>query len=133
IGRARAACARNESERIVVAIPKQPVPLVDAILELRALRHIERSPEKQTFTVQDNAALVARLKGDGPRPGAEAALASLRDQLMNEKQTAWCGKHATPLPTNNTKPADAANRVMDLLYGEKRNQFVHDDFNKLRA
>lgn len=133
IAKARGLCGKNRSDRIVVAIPKQPVPLLDAILDLRGLLQIEKSEEKKNFTIQDNAALASRLNGDQSRPGARVALRKLRDKLLDSKEVTWHGRHAAPIPTNATKPYDVANRVMELLYGQKRNQFPHDDFNKLHG
>jgi hypothetical protein len=130
IAKAKAFCARNESERVVVAIPKQPVPLLDAILELRALEAIEKSDERKNFTIQDNAALDARLNGDSSRPGARRELTRLRNKLMDPKEITWHGKYAQAIQTNDTKPHDVANRVMEQLYAEGRNRVPHDDLNK---
>ncbi len=133
ISRARSYCARNQSERIIVAIPKAPVPMLDAIMEMRALEAIESGPEAQNFGTQDNAALHTRLYGDSNRPGAKDTLRSLRDKLMNSREITWLGKYAAPLPVDEQNPFDASDRVMEALYGEYRNKFPHDDFNKLRV
>lgn len=132
IVKAKDLCAKNQSERIVVAIPRQPVPLEDAILELRALLHIEKSEERKNFTMQDNAALDARLNGDSSRKGAYRALEELRDRLMSNREVTWHGKYAQSLPVEPNSPYDAADRVMEALYSEGHNLFAHDDFNKLR-
>jgi hypothetical protein len=60
-------------------------------------------------------------------------LKRLRDQLLSHKNVVWFHEYGQPLPVDQNKPYDAANRVMDLLYGECRNRFAHDDFNQLRA
>lgn len=133
IQRARDFCARNESNRIAVAIPKQPIPLFDPVLELRALMSIEKSEGAKNYTMQDRAALNARLHGEGTKKGAYDALRTLRDKLFNPKEITWYGRYAQPLPTQDNKAHDAANSVMELLYADERNKFVHDDFNKLRV
>ncbi|MDP9315048.1 MAG: hypothetical protein M3R24_29965 [Chloroflexota bacterium] len=124
--------AHNTSNRIIVAVPKLPVPMLDAVMELRALLHIEASPEAQNFTVQDHAVLNARLSGDSNRPGARGSLKTLRNKLMSPKDIVWYRSYASPLPVDENKPSDAANRVMEQLYSDYRNLFTHDDFNKLR-
>lgn len=133
IQKVRDYCARNQSERIVVAIPKNPVPLLDAVMELRALMHIDASPDAQNFTMQDRAALNARLSGDSSRAGARDGLKNLRLRLMNPKEVIWLGKYAGSLSVDENKPYDAANRVMETLYSDFRNKFPHDDFNLLHV
>ena len=125
---ARSFCSKNTSQRIVVAIPKRPVPLLDAILDLRALRAIEESEEARVFGHQDSATLNARLNGD---KGAKKKLLGLRNKLLDSKEIIWHGKYSRVLPVDDNKPYDAANRVMELVYAQYRNMFIHEDFNKL--
>ncbi len=131
IQKARDYCARNTSDRIVVAIPKQPVPLLESILELRALQFIEASKTADAFTIQDQSALNARLNGDSNRSGAKNALRIRRDKLLSGKEITWYGSFSQIIPVEENKPYDVANRVMETVYASYRNQFSHDDFNKL--
>jgi hypothetical protein len=133
IQKARSFCRQNNYNHIIVAIPKQPVPLLDAIFELRALQAIEVSQDAKEFTYQDQAALNARLHGDITRPGAITTLQKLRDKLLNSKEVTWYGKFAQVMPVEENKSYDAANRVMELVYTDYSNKFAHDDFNKLRT
>lgn len=131
IQRAKDLCARIKSERIVVAVPRNPLPLLDAVMEVRALKFIETSDQAKNFTNQDKSALNSRLYGDTMRKGAAQTLQELRDRLLNSREVQWLGRLAGPLPVDENKPADAANRVMERLYSDKRNRFPHDDFNRL--
>lgn len=124
-------CARNQSDRIVVAVPRNPVPLLDAVMELRALQQIETNPEYKNYTHQDKTVLNSRLNGDSTRPGAFDTLRVLRAKLMNPKEVVWYARYAAVLPVDESKPYDAANRVMEQLYSGFANQFSHDDYNKL--
>ena len=133
IQKARDFCARNESNRTVVAIPKQAIPLLDAVLELRALLAIESSDAAKNFNIQDRAALNARLNGEGTKKGARDALRALRDKLLNPKEITWYGRYAQVVQTQDNKAHDVANCVMELLYADERNKFIHDDFNKTRV
>lgn len=133
IQRAKNLCARNKSERIVVAVPKNPVPLLDAVMDVRALKDIEGRKEAENFSTQDKSTLNGRLYGDSKQKGALAILKELRDKLLSHRETAWYGKNANGLPVDANQPFDAANIVMDKLFGEKRNKFSHDDFNKVMA
>ena len=130
ISSAKSFCSNNASERIVVAIPKQPVPLWDAIMEYRALQAIQNGAEYKNFSTQDKSAFNSYLNGDSNRPGAKQALTKLRDKLMNVKEILWNGKYAQTIATDDTKPHDVADYVMGNLYID-RNTFSHDDFNKL--
>ncbi len=132
IERARTFCARNVSDRIVVAIPKAPLLFRDLVIMLRALQSIQGSEDAKNFSTQDNAALETRLHGDRARPGAEGALRAQRDRLTNPREVIWLGKYAQAVHTEATKPYDAANRVMEVSYGTYHNMFAHEDFNKLR-
>ena len=131
IQHAKNLCARNKSERIVVAVPKNPVPLLDAVMEVKALKDIETSEETRNFSTQDKSTLNGRLLGDSKHKGALEALKELRDKLLAYREVAWYGKSANGLPVDANQPFDAANIVMDKLFGEKRNKFSHDDFNKV--
>lgn len=132
ISKAKDFCSRNNSQRIVVGIPKQPVPLTDAVMEYRALQSIEQSEDFSNFSTQDKAAYNTRLNGDQNRAGAKQTLMKLRDKLLNVKEIAWQGKYAQTLATDDTKPYDAADRVIEQIYTE-RNRFSHEDFNKLHT
>jgi hypothetical protein len=130
IAKAKDFCAHNESDRIVVAIPKQPVPLLNAIMEYKALIAIEQSDEYKNFSTQDKSSLSARLIGDSNRPGAKLVLTKLRDKFMNAKEVSWYGKFAQTIKVDEMNPYDVANLVAGKLYTD-RNTFIHDDFNKL--
>jgi hypothetical protein len=132
ISKAKDACSRNTSERIVLAIPKQPVPLLESVMGYKALLAIEKSEEAQNFSTQDKSALNFRLTGDSTRPGAKQALLKLRDKLLNVKEITWHGKYAQTLATDDNNPYDIANQVIERLY-TNRNTFGHDDFNKLHG
>ena len=100
IQKARDFCARNESNRTVVAIPKQAIPLLDAVLELRALLAIESSDAAKNFNIQDRAALNARLNGEGTKKGAARRVARLARQTPqpqgNHLVWALCAGGADP-------------------------------------
>jgi len=131
IQKAKNFCTGNTSDRIVIAIPKQPLSLRDAVLELRALQAIDGSADAKNFTFQDKAALNARLNGDGNQPGARKALLTRRDKFLSGREVNWYGKYTQAIPTDEIKAHDIANRVMEVVYASCRNKLAHDDFNKL--
>jgi hypothetical protein len=115
--------AKMTSPRLVVAIPVAPIPLKDAILNLKAIEHIRSLPQAGQFSTQDNALLVNR------EVSFRARLRELRDQLLDDGKLTWLGRYGKPLPADAHKPGDAATRVMQRLY-TRRNAFSHDDFNR---
>lgn len=119
---ARNLAAKNKSRRIVVAIPTAPIAFKEAILNLRAIKEIERSPQAENFSTQDNALVVQR------RKDFVKALEALRDQLLDPRKLTWLGAFGNTLPVEQQKPDDAATRVMQPLY-TRRSTVRHDDFN----
>ena len=128
IQKAKSFCSKNVSPHIVVAVPKRPVPLLDTVLELRALQTIDESEDAKKFNHQDSAALNARLNGE---QGAKKRLLALRNKLLDSREVAWLGKYSQMISIDDNKPYDFANRVMEIVYAQYRNTFIHDDFNKV--
>lgn len=133
IQRAREYCTKNTSERIVVAIPKQSIPLLDTILEVRALQAIKASKTAESFSSQDHTILNVRLKGDGRRQGALSILRASRNKLMSNKEVTWHGEDGQLLRVEETKSHDVADCVMERVYASCHNLFIHDDFNRLHT
>lgn len=131
IQKARDFCAHNTSQRIVVAIPKQPIAFRDTVLELRALRSIDGSTAARDFSYQDKAALHAKLYGEGTQLGAEKALRERRNKLLSNREVIWYGRYAQFVPTEENKFHDVANKVMEAVYASDHNTVTHEDLNKL--
>lgn len=122
ISKARDWAAKNESKRIVVALPTSPIAFQDALLNLKAIIEIEKSPEAAHFTTQDKALVAQR------RKMSFEAVEGLRNQLLDSHNLTWLGAHGKVLQVNANKPDDAATSVMQQLY-TRRATFSHDDFN----
>jgi len=123
IAKARDLAARNTSRRVAVALPAAPIAFKDAILNLKAIEHVQRSPEAEHFSTQDNALVANREKAFREK------LEELRDQLLDPARIVWLGAHGKALPVSSQKAEDAATKVMQQLYTQ-RNTFSHDDFNR---
>jgi hypothetical protein len=123
ITKARDLAAKNTSRRVAVALPSAPIAFKDAILNLKAIEHVQRSPEAEHFSTQDNALVANREKAFRDKLG------ELRDQLLDPEKVVWLGAHGKALPVSSQKAEDAATKVMQQLY-TKRNTFSHDDFNR---
>ena len=123
ISKARDLAARNTSRRVAVAIPTTPIPFKEAVLNLKAIEHINTSAEAESFSTQDRALVLDRQKAFRKR------LEELRDQLLDPRKLSWLGVHGKALPVDPHKAGDAATKVMQRLYS-RRNVFSHDDFNR---
>lgn len=119
---ARDLAAKNTSPRIVVAIPHSPIAIKDALLNVKAIEEIQKSPEAAQFSTQDIGLVGTR------ETAFRKELEKLRDQLLDTRKVQWLGAFGKVLPVDPAKPDDAATRVMQQLY-TRRLTFSHDDFN----
>ena len=123
ITKARDLAAKNTSRRVAVAIPTTSIAFKNAILNLKAIEHVKKSPEAASFSTQDNALVLDREKT------FKGKLGELRDQLLDPRKLTWLGAYGKALPVDLPKADDAATKVMQQLY-TRRNAFSHDDFNR---
>ncbi len=123
ITKARDLAAKNRSHRVAVAIPTAPIAFRDAILNLKAIEAVKKSPEAESFTTQDNALVFEREKTFREK------LEELRDELLDPRKLTWLGAYGKALTVSPHKADDAATKIMQQLY-TRRNTFSHDDFNR---
>jgi hypothetical protein len=130
---ARDLCTHNHSDRIVVALPKQPMNFRDLLLEIQAIQSVKDSKEAETFSLQDRAALEERLHGDGKRQGVLGLLRIRRNKLLVGKEIAWYGRYGQALSLHENTTSDPADWVMERLYAGGHNAFQHEDINKVHG
>ncbi|TEU18421.1 MAG: ATP-binding protein [Anaerolineales bacterium] len=123
IAKAKDLVTRNPSQRIVVAIPQEPISIRQAILNYKAVQHIKGSPQARDFTPQDNANLHDR------ETMYTNELLRLRNQMLDNRQVDWHGQHGVALAIEPTKQDQPASQAMESIY-LKHSRFRHDDFNK---
>ena len=124
IDAARIAAARNDQQRVVVAVPRTPISVYDAIFTLKALESDEFRKQAQTFSPFEAA------EEHAVREDALKVLRNAKDGYFNNAKINWFGLRGSEIPVQESKKYDVANKVVSDLYKEKRNTFAHIDFNK---
>lgn len=120
----RRAAALNDQKRVVVAIPQYPIKVADAAFTLKALESEYFRLQAEDFGPQENAEVLTK------RNAALQVLKDAKADYFNNAKISWFGKNGSQIPVSETKRHDAANKMMQELYGTKRNTFGHNEFNK---
>lgn len=123
INTAQSIARNNNSEEVVVCIPKKPFNILNDILTLKAHDHIKSSPDAENFGTIENSALNELKK---------AALTNLRDtkaKWFDNKLVDWYSVNGTREKVSDSKKHDIANKVIEKKFIKVRNKFVHADFN----
>jgi len=116
---------KNLSERIVAAIPKEPIPVTEIIFNLMAIEYIKVSENIEDFSTQDKA-----LVNERERLYKEK-LIKVRDKYLSAEYIEWYGKFGKIIQVNQKKDYDIANKVIEQLYYQHSNKLQHDEFNKI--
>ncbi len=121
---AKSAVARNSQARVVVAIPKTPISVYDAISTLKALESEWFRQQAQNFSPYEEA------EERTFREDANKLLNSVKENYFNNAKVNWFGLRGSEIPVQESKRYDVSNKVMLAFYKDKRNTFGHIDFNK---
>jgi len=127
IDRSRTLLVKNPSERIVVAIPKESVSLIDIIFNILAVENIKKTEIYDDFSTQDKSALSERERI------YEEQLYKARDKYLSSEHIEWYGKSGKTLQIDSKKDYDIANKVIEPLYYRYSNKLQHDEFNKIHG
>jgi len=108
----------------MVAIPRNPINVYDAIFTLKALESDWFKKQSQSFSPYEKA------EEKKIRDEATKALADAKTDYFSNAKVYWFGVNGVEVPVQESKRHDAANRMIQELYGSKRNTFGHNEFNK---
>ena len=125
IDRARALLVKNPSERIVVAIPKEPASMADIIFNILAVEYIKKTEIFDDFSTQDKSVLNERDKQYLEQLKKE------RNKYLSPEHIEWYGKAGKTFQLDTKKDYDIANKVIEPLYYRYSNKLQHDEFNKI--
>ena len=125
IDKARVLVSKNPSKRIVVAIPKEPIPVTEIIFNLMAIEHIKYSEKFNDFSTQDKAALSEKERL------YKEKLVKARDRYLSAEHIEWYGKAGKTIQVDQKRDYDIANKVIEPLYYQYSNKLQHDEFNKI--
>ncbi len=124
IDTAKVAAAHNNQPRVVIAIPLNPVNVFDVVFTLNAVQSAWFTNKSQDFSPIDNAE-VQRIRRD-----AKSELEKARDAYFSNAKVFWLGKSGVQIPVSEANRYEVANRMMQEVFGSKRNTFGHNEFNK---
>lgn len=124
IDAAKKTVAQNNQQRVMVAIPRNPISIYDAIFTLKALESDWFKKQSQSFSPYEKA------EEKKIRDEAAKALADAKTDYFTNAKVYWFGVNGVEVPVQESKRHDAANRMILNLYGSKRNTFGHNEFNK---
>lgn len=124
IDTAKKAVAHNDQKRVTVAIPRNPIGVFDAIFTLKAIDSDWFVTQAQDFGPYENAQKMTI------RNEAIRVLTDAKASYFNNSKVHWFGMNGVEVPVEESKRQDAANKMIQELYGTKRNTFGHNEFNK---
>jgi len=127
IAKAREAAQANPDDRILIAMPREPLPVTEAIMNLRAAQAIAASSDFDNYSTAVKAT-VNELIGDA-HSGYQGKFFEIRNAYLDGQKLSWNGKAGRQLAANPKSAHEALDTVMDELY-EKHNRVQHDEFNK---
>ncbi|MFQ5854904.1 MAG: hypothetical protein ACE5LU_04580 [Anaerolineae bacterium] len=133
IARARRAAEANQSDRVIVGVPRQPIPVREAAMNLRAARHIQKTEDLDVMTLQDRSRLQEEIIGDERREtGFAGDFVKARRRYLEAKELSWYGKGGTVLVAKPQSEYEPADESMGRLF-EKRNKWPHPYLNQIHV
>lgn len=122
---AKRAVTHNNQSRVSIAIPKNPIEIYDAIITLMAFDSDWYKKQSQSFSPYEKA------EEKRIRDEATKTLNKAKTDYFTNSKVYWFGKNGIEIQVQDNKRHDAANRMIQDLFGNKRNTFPHDVFNKI--
>jgi len=124
IDMAKKAVLQNDQQRVVVAIPRSPIDVFDAVFTLKALESDWFRKQAENFGPHEKA------EENRIRSAAKKVLDEAKQAYFNNTKVYWFAKSGIEIPVRQDRPHDVANWLMRELYETKRNAFPHKDFNR---
>jgi hypothetical protein len=124
VDEAKKLVSKNDQPRVVVAVPRNPIKVYDAIFTLKALESELFKKQSQTFSPFERA------EEKNIRETAIETLNKAKDSYYANTKVHWFGQNAVEIPVQENKRHDVANRMMLEIFGTRRNTFGHNEFNK---
>jgi hypothetical protein len=127
IDQAKRAAALNDQARVVVAVPRYPVALRDALSTLAALDSSWFQEQAAEFGPYERA------EEKKIRDEAQKSLEAAKRRYFTNSNVYWFGTHGRDIPIDEEEPHHVATLLMGVLYENVRNSFAHTDFNKIHV
>ncbi|MBC8233695.1 hypothetical protein H8E77_29460, partial [bacterium] len=118
---------QNTTDGVIAAIPQQPIPVLEAIMNLRAAESIRLSPDFENFATQDKARLMEDLIGNESK-GYKKDFGDRRRRYLEGRVVTWYGKGGKVLTAKAKTEHEAADKVFDEIFTQ-RNRVKHNELN----
>lgn len=131
VQRARRLAEGNHSAYVIVGVPRQPIPIREAVMNLQAALHIQETEDLDSMSLQDRSRLQQDLVGDEQK-GYKGEFLRIRRQYLSSKLLTWYasgGRAMVAQPSSEYEPAD---ELMREHYKE-RTPFPHPYLNALHV
>jgi len=126
---AQQAAKSNDCLNVIVGVPKAPIPVKMAVIELMAVQRFMESEAYGKLEFQEKALVEEMLGNDTQRTGRIGDFLRARDRYLEAKGLHWYredGKTLVADPINENEPADA---LMNRRF-TKRNTVSHEYLSK---
>jgi hypothetical protein len=131
IRRARRLAEANASPDVLVGIPQQPLPIRDAVMNLRAVLHIQQAEDIDSMSLQDRTRLQQDLIGN-ERRGYRGEFIKTRAQYLEGKAFTWYTAQGQVFIAGPKTEYDPADDLMRERYPQ-RNTFSHAYLNQIHV
>ena len=131
IQRARRLAEGNQSHYVIVGIPRQPIPIREALMNLRAVFHIQKTEDLDAMSLQDRSRLQQDLIGDEQK-GYKAAFLKARRQYLTGRALTWYTGGRRVLVSQPTSEYEPADELMRDLF-DRRNPFPSAYLNRVHV
>jgi hypothetical protein len=133
IARARRAADANQSDYVLVGVPRSPLPIREVVMNLRAARHILETEDLETMTLQDRSRLQEDIIGDERRgTGFAGDFVKARHRYLSAQELSWFGKDGALLVAQPQSEYEPADELMGRLF-PKRNTCPHPYLNEIHV
>jgi len=119
----------NDCPAIIVGVPKSPMPIKDAVVDLMAIQAFMNTEAYDKLEFQEKALVEEMLGKENQKTGRFGGFLSARERYLEAKGLHWYredGKTLMSDPVNEYEPADA---LMNRLFTH-RNTVTHEYLNK---
>lgn len=130
VRRARRLAESNKSRYVVVGIPRQPIPVHEAVMNLRAVQHIPKE-DVEAMSLQDRSRLQQDLIGDETK-GYTGEFVKVRGQYLAGKALTWYGVGGTVLVAQPSSEYDPADEFIRNLFTQ-HNAFPSEHLNRVHV
>ncbi|WP_282155894.1 hypothetical protein [Cytobacillus gottheilii] len=113
--------ALNKSSKIMVGVPVIEIPIFDEVFSLKAVTEID----KTDFSQQDLGILKEITNS------YDSNLNNKLNQYIQSKNIILYGANGVELSNSSNDNDEAASKLLEGLYEEKRNKLAHEDLNKI--